>query len=182
MKSLHAMSKSKSLSKEKEALSQLVESLEAQAIHQRSFSLEINDKHINDGLETISLMRWVPNLLKIEVISEKNGNTSLIVYDVDTTLIIASEDAIAGEEQNNEASISEDKIIATLKSTFRVYFHCDGKVALTEKQADVLGRTRCLFDIWPYWREFVSQSCFRGNLPPINFPPFSAEIAAQKHS
>lgn len=177
---------SKHLSEEREELSRIVKSLDVQGVHQRDFSLKINDNYTGEGYDTISLMRWVPKLQRLEIISEDASNISVIIYDVDTTLIIASDDAVIAnedkDEDENEASLSEDKIIATLGSTFRIYFHYDGEISLSEKQADVIGRTRCLFDIWPYWREFVAQACFRSNLPPINFPPFNAEVAAQKHS
>lgn len=161
--------------RDQKELYRVIRALELKSLHQRSFSVDVNEQYSGVKEDTVSLMKWAPTRYSFAEPSSDEDNSSTIALDIGTTLIIADSDAVNDDDDDNSTLIPE-KVIATLDSTFRLVFFSKEKITLSESEISILGRSRVLFDIWPYWREFVGQSCFRSNLPVIDFPPFGPDI------
>ena len=57
-----------------------------------------------------------------------------------------------------------------LEATFGLTYHVDDPIVLDQAFAQQFAQQGALFQIWPYWREFVHSASTRAGLPPLNIP------------
>lgn len=55
-----------------------------------------------------------------------------------------------------------------VKAKFNVIYQANEE--LTKEEARVFGEQNCVFNVWPYWREYVQQSCMRMGAPNLPVP------------
>lgn len=63
---------------------------------------------------------------------------------------------------------SEDFTLLEVKAKFNIIYHAEEP--LSEEEAKVFSEQNCLFNVWPYWREFVQQTCMRMGAPNLQVP------------
>ncbi|HZZ72990.1 MAG TPA: hypothetical protein VFE24_12115 [Pirellulales bacterium] len=57
-----------------------------------------------------------------------------------------------------------------VEATFGLTYQVDDPRALNHAFAQQFAQQGALFQIWPYWREFVHSASIRAGLPPLNVP------------
>lgn len=74
------------------------------------------------------------------------------------------------KEKAREAieSKSEDFTLIEVKAKFNIIYHANEP--LSEDEAKIFSEQNCLFNVWPYWREFVQQTCMRMGAPNLQVP------------
>lgn len=70
-------------------------------------------------------------------------------------------------EESNK-NISDEFSLLEVKAKFNLIY--SAKEALTEEEAKIFSEQNCIFNVWPYWREFVQQSCLRMGAPNLPIP------------
>jgi len=55
-------------------------------------------------------------------------------------------------------------------ATFELIYRLPRAVAPTQVELDTFARTNAIFNVWPYWREFIQNMFTRMTLPPLLLP------------
>jgi hypothetical protein len=76
-----------------------------------------------------------------------------------------------------EGSESENSFME-IEARFLLTYSIDSLEDLTKEHFDAFGEYNGIFNVWPYWREFVQSSTVRMGLPPLTVPVY--RISPQK--
>ncbi len=72
----------------------------------------------------------------------------------------APDEALEGE--------GEEHRLVEIKADFNAVY--DLKEELSEEEIETFSEYSALYNVWPYWREFVQNTCYRMNMPPLKIP------------
>jgi hypothetical protein len=109
-------------------------------------------EHLQDGLEFRSSIVSVGyTLLKDE--------KKIFVY---TSLSVKSDEGDGGESGKNLA----------IGAMFVLAYSASSMEGIEDKHAEAFGSTNGIYNIWPYWREFVQNTSVRMGIKPIVVPVF----------
>ena len=67
-------------------------------------------------------------------------------------------------------SVSDANNVINIVATFRATYTVDSIEGLTPGCFDAFGSLNGLFNIWPFWREFVHNTTLRMGLPSLTLP------------
>lgn len=67
-------------------------------------------------------------------------------------------------------SVSDANNVINIVATFRATYTVDSIDGLTPECFDAFGSLNGLFNIWPFWREFVHNTTLRMGLPALTLP------------
>lgn len=73
--------------------------------------------------------------------------------------------AASDQEQSNDFFLE-------IKATYSVAYKIDSPDPLPFEDLDMFGRINPLYNVWPYWREFVQNMTVRLGLPALTLPLF----------
>ena len=59
-----------------------------------------------------------------------------------------------------------------IQGTFGLVYSVREEASFSDEQVDAFAKTNAIYNIWPYWREFVQSMSARMNLPPLIIPVF----------
>lgn len=82
-----------------------------------------------------------------------------------------------------KTSVSDENNVVNIDATFRATYSVESTDGLTQECFDAFGSLNGLFNIWPFWREFVHNTTLRMGLPALTLPvqrPASKQQSAGK--
>ena len=65
-----------------------------------------------------------------------------------------------------------DNILFTIEATFILNYEVPSRQNFEDKNLHAFAATNGVFNVWPYWREYVQSTTTRMGLPPITLPVF----------
>lgn len=77
------------------------------------------------------------------------------------------------EKEHQEDSIKEntnDYTLLEVKADFYAVYSFSQE--LNEEELQLFAEHNVVYNVWPYWREYVQNTCFRMNIPPFQIPFF----------
>jgi preprotein translocase subunit SecB len=63
----------------------------------------------------------------------------------------------------------------SIKATFELRYSMPKELKVSQAQLSTFARINSVFNVWPYWREFVQNMVARMNLPTLTLPVFRLE-------
>lgn len=97
--------------------------------------------------------------MNVNVKTKVNKKERLIQVFPQFTLIAAGKDQTAEEQLHIEA-------------LFLLQYEIDSFKDLKKPNLDAFGELNGLYNVWPYWREYVQSTTVRMGLPPLTIPVF----------
>jgi hypothetical protein len=99
--------------------------------------------------------------------------TVLFFYEAAVRLV----DGPAPEATETAANPGEDAAYVEITATFCAQYGLDGNGVTEEDEAlhsalETFGRYNVGYHVWPYWREYVQNTCARMGIPPIPVPMY----------
>jgi preprotein translocase subunit SecB len=67
-----------------------------------------------------------------------------------------------------------------VKATFEVRYGLPKGFSVSRDELEAFAQTNAIFNVWPYWREFVQSVFTRMGLPPLTLPVFRLARETQK--
>ncbi|MFQ5424460.1 MAG: hypothetical protein ACE5F9_10825 [Phycisphaerae bacterium] len=67
---------------------------------------------------------------------------------------------------------TDDDELLRIEAAFLLRYRVDSFTGLNKANFDAFGELNGLFNVWPYWREFVQSTTVRMGLPPLTLPVF----------
>jgi preprotein translocase subunit SecB len=105
----------------------------------------------------------LPQQLDLAIKTEASLDPETLKIAVDVRCSLAARYADAGQEAQVPVSIA---------AVFRVEYSCDSSQNLTKESIDAFGELNGVYNVWPYWREYVQSVLVRMGLPPLTIPVF----------
>jgi preprotein translocase subunit SecB len=75
---------------------------------------------------------------------------------------------------------SQDKTVVSIMATYELIYIIPKELKVTQDELNDFARLNAMFNVWPYWREFVQSTITRMNLPPLVLPLFRVKEAAKQ--
>ena len=69
-----------------------------------------------------------------------------------------------------------------IEAVFVVLYRVPTFAGITSENLDAFGQTNGIYNVWPYWREFVQSMTVRMGLPPLTVPVFRLFAGGVSHS
>jgi hypothetical protein len=107
---------------------------------------------------------------------EKTGHAMEVQYGVDasskldpaTNKITVSTKFMTRAGTPSSEGQTDD--VLRIEAEFRVVYSVDSMDGIEEKHVDAFGRMNGVYNVWPYWREYVQSTTVRLGFPPIVLP------------
>lgn len=64
----------------------------------------------------------------------------------------------------------EDEEVLHIEATFQLDYRLPSFAGLRKVNVEAFGELNGVFNVWPYWREFVQSTTVRMGLPPLTIP------------
>lgn len=91
----------------------------------------------------------------------------------------ASASASATPTESGETVTDDPQVIATVTATYVVKYAIAEGESPSEADLQAFAKTNGLYNVWPYWREFIANSIVRTGLPSYLAPVFKIGATAQ---
>jgi hypothetical protein len=154
----------------KEAIAKVVHRLAIQQVYAAQISLKTNDGYIPAiGDLTTSQLYWGTKDLRLQSMSEENGNTFNIAKIRFGTLAKILRIKIDAEIPADYVPDPAD-ILAEIEITFVADYLVIGEEPIDQEGAGQFALHNAPYHIWPYWREYLQQLASRANLPVPTLP------------
>jgi preprotein translocase subunit SecB len=126
-------------------------------------------------------VRLAESTVKSSIRSPKEAGKIDLFVDTSTQIPEMEDGLIYVRPTINTVVMSQDKTVVSLTATFElVYIIQKQDVKITQDQLNDFGRLNAMFNVWPYWREFVQNTVTRMNLPPLVLPLFRIKEAVKQ--
>jgi len=70
--------------------------------------------------------------------------------------------------------------IVTIHATFELHYSIPAETAPSQEELTAFAASNAIFNVWPYWREFIQATCIRMGHPPLLLPVFRLENVGQR--
>jgi hypothetical protein len=70
---------------------------------------------------------------------------------------------------------SADSPLLRVDAEFLVEYEIKSLEGITKENLDAFGRMNGIYNVWPYWREYVQSTTVRLGLPPLTMPVLTGE-------
>lgn len=67
--------------------------------------------------------------------------------------------------------------VVFVDAAFEIKYSLPTELEVSQEQLNTFARINSVFNVWPYWREFVQNMVARMNLPTVTLPVFRLEDA-----
>ncbi|NLX20569.1 MAG: hypothetical protein GXY55_02715 [Phycisphaerae bacterium] len=94
----------------------------------------------------------------VNVTTQVDQSKSILLVRPLLTMIASHEDAADGEEA------------LRIEALFVLAYRVDSLKGLDKTNFDAFGETNGLYNVWPFWREYVQATTARLGLPPLTIP------------
>ncbi len=71
-----------------------------------------------------------------------------------------------------KAGDSTETAPITIEATFELRYNIKNTDGLSKAHYDAFGESNAIFNVWPYWREYVQSATMRLGLPGLTLPLF----------
>jgi preprotein translocase subunit SecB len=127
--------------------------------------IQIKDVKIVETSARQSLRRGeLPTRLELSVNTDASLDLEAAVISVDVRCTLASRYA----EPESDAQSSPLSVVAV----FRLEYAVDSVDGITGDGIDAFGEVNGVYNVWPYWREYVQSILVRMGLPRLTIPVF----------
>jgi len=65
-------------------------------------------------------------------------------------------------------------------ATYELTYLIPKETPVSQQDLNDFARPNAMFNVWPYWREYVQNTITRMNLPPLVLPLFRVKEAAKQ--
>ncbi|CRI65314.1 conserved hypothetical protein [Thiocapsa sp. KS1] len=105
--------------------------------------------------------------------------TVLFFYETAVRLV----DGPTPEATETATNLGEDVAYVEIAATFCAQYSLDGNGVPEEDEAlrsalETFGRYNVGYHVWPYWREYVQNTCARMGIPPIPVPMYRLPVSS----
>jgi len=80
----------------------------------------------------------------------------------------------------NTLVTSQGKTVVSIMATYELIYLLSKDMKVSQEELNDFARLNAMFNVWPYWREFVQSTITRMNLPPLVLPLFRIKEAAKQ--
>jgi preprotein translocase subunit SecB len=80
----------------------------------------------------------------------------------------------------NTMVTTQDKTVLSLMATYELTYLIPKETPVSQQDLNDFARPNAMFNVWPYWREYVQNTITRMNLPPLVLPLFRVKEAAKQ--
>jgi hypothetical protein len=142
-----------------EKFTQLTKKLDIHGINLMSHEVNIRDDYVPSNVNKIEGIQQ-----SFSGIAGVFKGESEIIYRFKAGVRVMSSDA--PEEALKGAD--EGYRILEIKADFNAVYGFSGE--LTEDEVQYFSKYNVMYNVWPYWREFVQNTCYRMNVPALKIP------------
>jgi hypothetical protein len=76
---------------------------------------------------------------------------------------------------------SPEEVFVRVEARYAISYALESDEGLTRKNFDAFGHRNAVYNVWPYWREFVQSMTSRMALPPLTLPVFRLGVSRFEH-
>jgi hypothetical protein len=142
-----------------EKFAQLTKRLAIHGINLMSHEVNISDDYVPSNANKIEGIQQ-----SFSGISGVSKGESEIIYRFNAGVRVMESDA---PEEALEGA-GEGYCILEIKADFNAVYGFSGE--LTEDEVEYFSKYNAMYNVWPYWREFVQNTCYRMNVPALKIP------------
>lgn len=77
---------------------------------------------------------------------------------------------------------SPENAAVSIKAGFELRYSLRAEFAVSRRDLNTFAQINSVFNVWPYWREFIQSMMARMHLPPVVLPVFRVREAAKRIS
>lgn len=140
-------------------LKQFIESVELQDIHLDSFTAKTISRDQMEAMPRFQLMEKREFLDVVVSEPDRHPMTMRVRYSLGALLTEEAED---GGDNPPKVAVVEAEVVAI--------YQLSQTLPAGSKVAEEFARTSVLFNLWPFWREFVQETSIRLRWPMVTLP------------
>jgi len=126
-------------------------------------------------------VRLVESTVKSNIRSPKEVGKIDLFVDTSTQPPNMPEDGLIYVQPTiNTLVMSQDKTVVSIMATYELIYQMSKDMKVSQDELNDFARLNAMFNVWPYWREFVQSTITRMNLPPLVLPLFRIKEAAKQ--
>ncbi len=140
-------------------------------------------KRISHLIAAVQLhsVRLVESTVKSSIRSPKEAGEIDLFVDTSTQPPNMPEDGwLYFQPTINTLVTSQGKTVVSIMATYELIYLIPKDMQVTQDELNDFARLNTMFNVWPYWREFVQSTVTRMNLPPLVLPLFRIKDAAKQ--
>lgn len=140
-------------------------------------------KSISHIISSVQLqsVKLVESTVKSNIRSPKEVGKIDLFVDTSTQPPHLPEDGVIFIQPTiNTVVTSQEKTVVSIMATFELTYLVPKETKVTQEQLNDFARLNGMYNVWPYWREFVQSMVTRMNLPPLVLPLFRVKDAVKQ--
>jgi hypothetical protein len=158
---------------DKALLDSAIKALHIQAVYLRDASVALKQDFIpqyNDGLALTPQYRAasVGKFAEIDARHSENHALKTVVFNYSAGVRLVDDQREPAKTEQPDAG--QDFVYFELTALFSAHYRLDGEA--DEQALEEFARYNVGYHVWPYWREYVQNTCARLGLPVIPVPMY----------
>jgi len=140
-------------------------------------------KRISHIIAAVQLqsVRLIESTVKSSIRSPKEAGKIDLFVDTSTQPPGMPEDGLIYVQPTiNTLVTSQGKTVVSIMATYELIYLLSKDMKVSQEELNDFARLNAMFNVWPYWREFVQSTITRMNLPPLVLPLFRIKEAAKQ--
>ncbi|MHB1559967.1 MAG: hypothetical protein ACYC61_21155 [Isosphaeraceae bacterium] len=155
-------------------------------------SKTVDQAHLMDLAAIVSGRVQIRSLILAEVTATRSPSTGVVGKDAQVEL--GTEEigcAVDAEEKRivvtpsfrlDVRKVGQQAPTLSIQAKFVISYSLDKLDDLNQENVEAFAGTNAVYNVWPYWREFVQSTVARMGLPPLTIPVFRLPTSEETES